>query len=784
MLKKIPVSLWVFLAVSLLVVAAALTFPGSFGFSRTDQIIGIKNADGFLLAAELPQGIRPQRGRAFLFPDYPIIFEDGKALGRPRASSKGIANAGRGRYELSGSQIRFSTSDGGSSDGRVYTIRSPIWSLREPLLLAVWFFALLGFAGALRLAMPNGAGRLMQRPGLASAILGVSVAMAAVFLYAAPSGLQMVSVISDQFFLGLLVPAIWAALMGVSALQKHVAGRVGLMLLALLPAWAGYFYYGLNAASHGSFLVGGAIPRSDAMMHFLQAAEIAVQGTTRVLFNGRFLYPAFYAMMLDLSGLNVLVANLLVSTLVMLGLAFTCPLVFRRIGIAGTAIYCLLFWLYFRAHGCGLLMTENLGLLLGVLGFGFLLFSVDRDKIRLVFAAILFFGLGSASRPGALFVLPALALYAGIRVWLARSGRTRFLAASGGLVFGLLLIAGCFAANQMVMKSLSRGEGKTFGNFAFTLHGLLNETKWSTSAEQFGWDAALVMEHNIRQIKTSPGGLARGVGRAYGEMFKKGFLFRFGAERRVASAGMAMFLLASLACWLWGPMRADALWILLAGAGIVMSVPFAPPWDAGERPYAATLPVQVFLAAAGAAMMLDFVRKLAERQVPEERSGSFLNAQSQDMGRTPMLRLLASAFNRWVVFWVAFKKAPEESRRKLEVPDGTLLIALAVLCFILVLPAPLILKLTGCRHPLPAGDEVFLPGSLLVVAGEGNVHSGIVSRGQFLDRLSDFQVAYPEEGKNYISGTGDFLLAINWSNLKAFVRPLSGNPGGNLADPQ
>ncbi|MEI6070436.1 MAG: hypothetical protein WCS31_01475 [Verrucomicrobiae bacterium] len=776
MLKKIPVSVWRFVSASILLLAAVLTFPGSFGITRTEQIMSMEKRDGFLLTAELPQGIKHQRGREFLFPDYPVVFEDGKALGRPRASAKGIANAGRGRYELSGSRIRFSTSDGGAVAGRVYTVCSPIWSLREPLLLGVWFLALLACAATLRLAMPGGEARLIRSPRIAFALLTFFLTLVAGFFC-------FKSVISDQMFLGIFVPAIWSALMGVSALQKHVAGRVGLIILALLPAGAGYFYYGFNAASHGSFLVGGIIPRSDAMVHFLQAAEIAVQGTTQVLFNGRFLYPAFYAVMLDISRLNVLVANLLVSSMVMLGLAFTCPLVVRRIGVAGTAIYCLLFWLYFRAHGCGLLMTENLGLLLGVLGFGFLLFSVDRDKIRPVFAAILFIGLGSAARPGALFVLPALALYAGIRVWLARSGRTRLLAASGGLVLGLLLIAGCFSANQIVMKSLSRGEGKTFGNFAFTLHGLLNETKWSTSAEQFGWDAALVMEHNVRQIKTSPGCLARGIGRAYGEMFKKGFLFRFGEERRVASAGMVMFLLASLACWLWGPLRADALWILLAGAGIVMSVPFAPPWDAGERPYAATLPVQVFLAAAGAAMALDFVRKLAERQDPVERNGSFL--KRQDMGRTPMLRLVAaSAFSRWVAFWSAFKKAPDESSGKLGVSGGTSLIALAVLCFILVLPAPLILKLTGYRHPLPAGKEVFLPGSLLVVTEEGNVHSGIVSRGQFLDRLSDLQAVYPDEGKNYISGPGDFLLAINWSNLETFVRPLSGNPGGNPADPQ
>ncbi len=729
MLKRMPVPFWILLSAGLFLFAAVLSFPSAFGFSRTEQIVSIESGDGLMLSADLPQGIKSQRKREFLFPDSLILYENGISLRRPISPENEISNAGRGRYQFSGSKVHFSTSDGGPIAGRAYTIRSPLWSLRESLLLAVWLVGLAVAAITARLAVPCGAACLMQRHDVAFVSLALSSVLVTVFFC-------FRSALSDQFFRGLLFPVVWAVLMGANALQKHVAGRVGLMVLALLPALAGYFYYGVNAASDGSFLVAGIIPCSDAWVYFVQSAEIALQGTTQQIFNGRFLYPVFFAVLLKLSGLNIFIANLLVSSLVMLALAFTCQLVAKRAGGVGAAIYCLLFWLYFRVHGCGLLMSENLGLLMGVLGLGFLFFSVDGKKIWLVFAALVFFGLGMAARPGALFILPALALYAGIRVWNLKTGRLRAVAAVGSVFLGLVLTAGCFGSNQLLMKTLSHGERKAFGNFAFTLHGLLNDTKWSTSADVTGWNASLAMEQSIRQIKESPGSLIHGVGRAYGEMLKKRFLFRFGSEKRLASAGMALFFLASLTCWLWKPLRADSMWIPLLFAGILASVPFAPPWDAGERPYAATVPVQIFLAAAGFAMLLDLLNRLAKILVPDDPA-DFCKQEEIAAG---------GAFQR-----------------------KTGLICFAALCLFLVFPAPLLLKASANSRPFRS--PTFLPGSSLLISKEGLTSPGCLSRADYLDRLSDFQASHPDNARFYTSEPADFLLAINWSNLETVLLP-------------
>ncbi len=89
-------------------------------------------------------------------------------------------------------------------------------------------------------------------------------------------------------------------------------------------------------------------------------------------------------------------------------------------------------------------------------------------------------------------------------------------------------------------------------------------------------------------------------------------LCSFVPEKRLAGSGMAMFLLAlagvlaletaSQRCGL-----DPAAFCRDPGIDSV-----SPAWDAGVRPYAASVPVQSFLAAAGFSMLLDLLRRLAE----------------------------------------------------------------------------------------------------------------------------------------------------------------------------
>jgi len=78
---------------------------------------------------------------------------------------------------------------------------------------------------------------------------------------------------------------------------------------------------------------------------------------------------------------------------------------------------------------------------------------------------------------------------------------------------------------------------------------------------------------------------------------------------------------ALLVLWSDPARRDEALWISLFGCGVLLSIPFAPPWDAGICPYAVTIPFQAFLAALGVAVCARCVCALLKiPDVPAEAS--------------------------------------------------------------------------------------------------------------------------------------------------------------------
>ncbi len=723
-----PASAWICSALGLCLLAALLSYPGGFGLTRTGRLEPVSIGKGYLLTAKWPADLARERKRDFLFSDESIVLEDGVSLARFDSSEKRISNAGHGRFQAGGGTVRFSTLDGKDSGGRVFALRSPLWSFPESLLLIVWALAVAVVAICLRVVFLEGVGPVVRHPAFRPCGILLAAGFLGGFFYAP-------SAFADALMLGLAVPLIWAVIIGMLAIAPGRVAFSTLVFMAIVPALAGAVYYGVNAASDTSFHVGGILPQSDAWIHFFQAAQIATRGTTEQVFNGRLLYPGMLAVLLDVAGLNLLAANLLMALLVMLALALTCPMVSRRVGGVGTAIYCLFFWCYFRAHGSGLVMTENLGLLLGTIGFGFLLIAVERRSAVSGFAAILSLALGLVARPGAMFVLPALVLAGGVLVWVTNRSRFRIWISVGTVVLGMVIILGSFAVNHLAIRMLTEGRSAPFGNFAFTLHGLLNDTKWSTSAEAFDWNTNLVMENNMQRLRKDPLSLVRGVARAYDEAWRKGFLFRFGDERRFAGAGTVLFLFGAVAWFFLPRWREDGWWIVPAVLGILASIPFAPPWDAGERPYAVTVPIQVFVAAMGAVVILRGFGLLARRLLPG-------------------------------------------SERIIVVPPAgpsSVFIGFAVLCLLLAVPIPLLRTLVGRQSPIPAGSPVLLRGSWKMVSEDSVTPPGAVSRADFCERLSVFQEAYPEKASELIPESGSFVLAIDWSKLEAItIPPVSG----------
>lgn len=699
---------WI-LAAATALVALVASYPSLFGCSKRFEINPIQG-EGYLLQADCPDGTPRIRGRALLFPEIPRIFEDGAVLRYPNSSEKHIRHGGFGRHAIKGREIVFSTSDGNSVGNRIYEVVWPQWSLPEGVLICLWIAACLGFAIALR-------GASIPSPKGASVVAVAATAFFGAAFFIWPTAT------ASSFFDGLAVPVIWAALVGWFAVGKGRFSLFATVIVSLFPAWAAFHEYLLEARSHASFIVGGVIPRSDAWVHFKQALDIATQGGTEVFFNGRFLYPAFFGSLLGLSGANLSASILFSSLLVFIAMGITAWHVARAFGGGSAGFLCLVVWLYYRNDGCGAVMSENLGLLAGLLALPFLMVGFRENRLALSYAGIFLLGFGFSARPGALFVLPALGLATGY-VEFRRS-------AMWAKAFLTLVVAGgvgltALFSNSLLTSTLARGNrGVVFGNFAYSLHGLLHNTRWEDSYTKYQGDSKKIMEINRNRLREDPMSLARGIGRAYGETFQRRFLFRFGQESRLAALGMIGFCAAGILPWFFRKWKMDAPWFSAVWFGIVSSIPFVPPWDAAVRPYAVTIPFQALMAVSGLSMIVGAV-----------------------------YRLFSSAHN------------PQHDK-----PSGTISLlaptGLAIFVLALTFAVPQFVRVS---IPKPVGSEtVFLPGSSVFISRTSSPPAGVVAETSFRKGLSALLASYPEAAQQFAITPENFRLGIRSPDMEVVV---------------
>lgn len=603
--------IWIGLAMTATLLAIILTSPLSFGLTSRAVLYEIEKKEGFCWMAPLPQTLPSPVKYAILFPQRYLIYENGVALEGIFSSQKSIELAGWGRSRIQGGKVYFSTSDQTAPTGRRYEVVTAAFQVPEFWLFVAWGFAIASWVGALRgrefvQSIEEVSEASLYQLGV---IAGIgSIASMAVFY----------SWMADEFFLGLAIPASWAAILALLATARRGIPLGVLYLVSLIPAVATYVYYAVNVASHGSYQVAGFFPMSDAWMHFKQAGQIAQHGATDVAFNGRFLYPAYLSGLLWLSGWNLSIANAVGSGLVMLILGLVCWLWRQRLGLVGTTLLGLLCWLYFREFGSGQVMTEVLGLTCGLLGVICLFLGCEQRRVTLFLLGVFWLSMGSSARPGALFVLPLLGLSGGWLVWgWARENGAPHCWKSlvkpvAVVALAAILVVVPFALNQMMSKVLYDGKIEAFGNFSYSLNGLLTGTNWAKSYEEFNGDVEAIMAENIRLMKTEPWRIAAGIGRAYQYTYKKFFFFRFGPEGRLAE-GMKWLCLFGLFAFRFVPaLRPHAPWIWAGTLGVILSIPFAPPWDALLRPYAVTVPLQCLIPAAGVTLIFYFFGRIAK----------------------------------------------------------------------------------------------------------------------------------------------------------------------------
>lgn len=396
-----------------------------------------------------------------------------------------------------------------------------------------------------------------------------------------------------------------------------IAGAVAFLLPILI--------YWLSARSHGNALA-GFLPWNDASGYFACSESYLLGFDPSGICSRRPFYFAFFANLLWVTGNLLQLALLLQAFLVGCATVLLARAFARELGGPGMiALYCVVF-LFAAALCAGLVMTENAGLLLGLLAVAILWRVADEvDPLPFLLALVLM-AAAQNSRAGALFVLPALIAW----VVFHGGGSWRRRLAIGIAGFAAIAVGIALASAPALIVNGSLGGAQA--NFSYSLYGLVTGgNKWTyvyeTRPDIFaagggeGEVARRIYWAALESVLARPRLAALGYLKGLGEYLED--LFKYVGEFKPLRYGFFVLL------WLagvWGSLRrwrdrryALLLWMQL---GILLSSPFLSI-DGISRVYAATVGVDAVFVGLGMAWVSGRLAKLWEtesRHLAEARS--------------------------------------------------------------------------------------------------------------------------------------------------------------------
>lgn len=470
---------------------------------------------------------------------------------------------------------------------------------------------------------------------------------------------------------------------------------LALFALALAGLWA--------TGQTQSTILNGIVPLYDAANYYADALRLLAGWDISDFSARRPLFAGFLSVLLWLSGRNLMIALALLA----LSTAVACYLAAQEIEATHgpeAAVFVLIILFLFYRHHSGTVMSENLGVPLGTLGFA-LIWRGAAQKNRILFWLGLFVStLALNARAGAFFVLPLLILWSG---WTFREETQRyslrFLAVSS------MVVLAAFAVNLILVRLLASPSGIPFSNFSYTLYGLASGgNSWHYVLEAYPELQALpdsersgvVYRMAFDLIREAPGLLVKGAFYNWSMLFSDTWYSAYsfvGGERRVFRniAQWGLFVLCVLGLLRWLRKLDDPLTNLvgISVLGVLLSVPFLPPTDAYRmRPYAASMIVFGLLPALGLLFSMETLRlPLTKKRVHRTET------------------------------------------------SGALVMFASLLVFIALL-GPLVIKSLG--NPPQFDEEICTPGSAMIsIRFDGGTHFNLLRERQpGLDWMPDFHI--------------------------------------------
>ncbi len=385
-------------------------------------------------------------------------------------------------------------------------------------------------------------------------------------------------------------------------------------------------------------VIGGMLYFSDASRYYADAQRL-LNGFPISTFSARHpLSTILLAFFLWVTGENLRI-TLVVITGIAAWVTWSASQEIRvRWGKIPAAFFCFLLFLFYRRY-MGAPDSENLGFIFGCLGFTLLLKSLRSNSLWIYWSGLFTLSLGLTARPGTFFVLPLICL------WHWKTTPYSIPMRGKILLVSIFCIVSAFFINFSLNKILADENSQLFSNFSYTFYGI---SQGGTGWEQFLRDHPEYLHSDeiiaeraafadgMQSLIQDPTLAFRGVLKTYRDFFSLSSISIFGflgSDLSINSSGnnvsfqlwmnyLFRFCMTVFASWglfflirnRRSPSHRLLLWIW---AGILASVPFLPPIDAGRmRVYIATIPFILVMPTIG---FHDFLRlKDSSLSIPDE----------------------------------------------------------------------------------------------------------------------------------------------------------------------
>ncbi|MBL1209095.1 hypothetical protein [Geminocystis sp. GBBB08] len=357
-----------------------------------------------------------------------------------------------------------------------------------------------------------------------------------------------------------------------------------------------------------SFLLAGLFPWSDANSYYRHTKNI-LQGLTMInsVHNSRPMFVGWLSFLLKLTEQNLQITIGIITVLIAIACFFLSEEIKEIYGKMAAILTVICLFIYIRPL-IGSLMTENIGLCLGILSFALLLRGARQMNMNITLLGIFILTIALNARVGTFFVLPSLLL------WGSYLFRTSKLFSEKFFGWGIVVILLGFILNSLLLKIIGHPEtSSSYGNFAIMFYGVITETNWTQIYQDYpeinqlkGAEFSEKTNQILWQtIINNPTDSVKGIIKQWTNFFTNQYKSIFFIERNSLELILRFLgvigLIFSLLNFKRNPVSSLILFYFL---GVFASIPFAPIQDGGLRVYAATIVIFPILSAIGLYLLI------------------------------------------------------------------------------------------------------------------------------------------------------------------------------------